>query len=64
MKKGLAPHDVDGKSVELHHVKGIKNDLDYVVQIRRSDHIRFHKTYGYRNFIDITLADDFIGLFV
>lgn len=64
MKSGKAPKGFDGKSVELHHVKGIKNDFNQVVQIQRIDHINFHKTYGYRQFPDIRTIKDFISLIV
>lgn len=31
MERGLAPKGYDGKSVELHHVKGISKDFDDIV---------------------------------
>ena len=64
MRKGKAPKGYDGHPVELHHVKGIKNDIDDIVQIKRSDHIKFHKKYGYKDFIDINETDDFKNLIV
>ena len=46
MAKGLAPQ-VDGVSMQLHHVVGKANDMYNVVKLTRSQHILFHQTYGY-----------------
>ena len=46
MAKGLAPK-VDGVSMQLHHVVGKANDMYNVVKLTKSQHILFHKTYGY-----------------
>lgn len=46
MTKGLAPK-VDGVSMQLHHVVGKANDMYNVVKLTKSQHILFHKTYGY-----------------
>ena len=54
MKKGLAPIGNDGKSVELHHVVGKKNDIYNFVEMTATDHQKFHKKYGYKNFINIS----------
>ena len=64
MKNGKAPIGFDGKSVELHHIKGFKNDPYSIVQIQRSDHILFHKLYKYKDFVDITTISEFISLIV
>ena len=64
MKDGKAPIGYDGKFVELHHVKGLKNDFNNIVQIQRNNHITFHKTYGYKDFIDITEIESFASLIV
>ena len=65
MNRGLAPKGYDGKSVELHHIKGILNDFDDIVQIQRSHHILYHRKYGYKDFTTlITKATDFVGKFV
>ena len=58
MANGFAPKGFDNYSVELHHVKGIRKDFLDVVQIQKTDHILFHKIYGYKDFINIrTLAE-------
>ncbi|HCY67992.1 MAG TPA: hypothetical protein DHU62_04590, partial [Firmicutes bacterium] len=64
MKTGKAPIGFDKNPVELHHVKGIKNDFNSIVQIQRSDHINFHKLYKYKDFVDITTLEEFISLIV
>ncbi len=46
MSQGFAPQ-VDGVSMQLHHVVGKANDMYNVVKLTRSQHILFHKTYGY-----------------
>ena len=46
MAKGLAPK-VDGVPMQLHHVVGKANDMYNVVKLTRSQHILFHKIYGY-----------------
>ena len=51
MKRGLAPIGYDGKSVELHHVVGKKNDIYNFVEMTATDHQEFHKKYGYKNFV-------------
>lgn len=47
MKQGLAPQ-VDGVSMQLHHVVGKANDMYNVVKLTRNQHVLFHRTYGYR----------------
>lgn len=64
MQKGKAPIGFDGKKVELHHVEGIKNSFENIVQIQRTDHIKFHKMYGYYNFPDIKTIIDIIFTFI
>lgn len=50
----------DGKSVQLHHCKGILNDIDDYIEIGSKAHTRFHQKYGYKNFINIrTVMDEF-----
>ncbi len=51
MENGLAPIGKDGKSVELHHVVGKKNDIYNFVEMTATDHQKFHKKYGYKNFV-------------
>lgn len=46
MSKGLAPK-VGNASMQLHHVVGKANDMYNVVKLTRSQHILFHKIYGY-----------------
>ena len=53
MRRGSAPIGYDGKSVQLHHCKGILNDIDDFIEIGSKAHTAFHKQYGYKNFIDI-----------
>lgn len=55
---------MNGLKVELHHIKGYKNCPDLIAQIQKSNHILFHRMYGYRNFIDIRLIEDFVKLIV
>lgn len=62
MTEGKAPRGFDRKKVELHHVNGIKNDFDTIVQIQRTDHIKFHREHGYRNFPDIRKIEEFLKL--
>ena len=57
MAKGKAPVGIDGYKVQLHHTKGIGNDMKDIYAISRTDHINFHKKYGYKNFIDIRLTE-------
>lgn len=64
MQKGKTPIGYDGKKVELHHVEGIKNSFENVVQIQRTDYIRFHKLFGYRSFPNITTIKDIIFTFI
>lgn len=65
MKHGLATKGYDDKSVELHHVKGILKDFDDIVQIQKSHHILYHRTYGYKDFTTlITETTEFVGKFV
>ena len=60
MAKGRAPIGYDGKSVQLHHCKGILNDIDDYIEIGSKAHTRFHQKYGYKNFINIrTVMDEF-----
>lgn len=47
MLRGLAPK-VDGASMQLHHVVGRSVDLYDVVKLTRTQHIAFHKEFGYR----------------
>lgn len=54
MAKGKAPIGFDGKPVELHHVKGIKNSIE-VVEITRTNHTILHKFIGYKDFADYIL---------
>ena len=50
----------DGKSVQLHHCKGILNDIDDYIEIGSKAHTRFHQKYGYKNFVNIrTVMDEF-----
>ena len=53
MAKGKAPIGYDGRSVELHHIFGKSKDMNSFVQLTRSEHIAFHKTYGYKVFPNI-----------
>lgn len=65
MKKGNAPIGFDEKPVELHHVKGIKIDPNYIVQIQKSDHIKFHQFSGYKKMEWlITELDSFFGKYL
>ena len=42
MKKGKAPIGWDGKSVELHHTSGIKNNFYDYIEVTRTEHILIH----------------------
>ena len=53
MSKGKAPIGYDGRSVELHHIYGKHYDMNSFVQLTRSEHIAFHKMYGYKTFPNI-----------
>ena len=44
---------LDGRSVELHHIYGKHYDMNSIVQLTRSEHIAFHKMYGYKTFPNI-----------
>lgn len=46
LANALAPK-VDGDSMQLHHVVGKANDMYNVVKFTKSQHVLFHKTYGY-----------------
>ena len=58
MAQGKAPIGYDGRSVHLHHCKGILNDIDDYIEIGAKAHARFHKKYGYKNFINIMMVLD------
>ena len=48
MSKGLAPIGDDGYKVVLHHINGrYGDDLYNVVAMTRTNHIKYHQTYGY-----------------
>ena len=65
MKSGKAPIGFDKKPVELHHVKGINIDFDDIVQIQKTDHIRFHQAHGYKEMDKlITEAVEFFGTYI
>ena len=49
MKQGKSPI-IHGEKIELHHVEGWLNNQDWVVEVTHSNHIAYHKQYGYRNF--------------
>ncbi len=53
MELGKAPIGNDGYSVNLHHVFGKKVDQYNFIELTRTEHILFHKTYGYSKFINI-----------
>ena len=53
MKLGKAPIGANGHKMVLHHVEGIKNNFNFVVEMTRTDHILFHQTFGYKNFISV-----------
>lgn len=56
MSKGKAPIGYDGERVVLHHVSGIANSMDDIVEIGAKAHRAFHQAFGYKGFIDIFLA--------
>ena len=56
MRKGKAPIGWDGEKVVLHHVRGIANSMDDIVEIGAQAHRAFHQAFGYSGFIDIFLA--------
>ena len=56
MRTGRAPFGYDNERVVLHHVQGIGNSMDDIVEIGASAHRAFHQAFGYRNFIDIYLV--------
>lgn len=47
MKSGRAPIGYDGKSVQLHHCKGIAYCIDDYVEIGIKAHTTFHRIYGW-----------------
>ena len=49
MVVGKAPLGTDGKTMQLHHVVGRKNDLYNVVKLTQSQHIAFHKAFTYHD---------------
>jgi len=55
MDKGKAPI-MDGRSMQLHHVVG-RQDLYHVVKLTHSQHIVFHKTFGYKQSAKWTLEN-------
>lgn len=59
MAKGKAPIGTDGYKVHLHHIQGIKNDMDDIYAISRTAHIAFHKKFGYKGFVDIRITEFF-----
>lgn len=63
MKKGKAPIGPDGRKIELHHVYGKANDMYSYVEITRTNHIAFHKKFGYKNFVNIFDVDISTGVF-
>jgi len=56
MRQGKAPIGWDGERVVLHHVTGIANSMDNIVEIGASAHRAFHQAFGYKGFIDIFLV--------
>lgn len=56
MEKGLSTIGKDGKSIELHHVVGKKNNIYDFIEMTATDHQTFHKTYGYKDFINIKIT--------
>lgn len=60
MAKGKAPIGYDLKKIVLHHVRGIANNMDDIVEIGADAHRAFHGTFGYKNFIDIEVGRDYI----
>ena len=70
MAKGKAPIGYDLKKIVLHHVRGIANNMDDIVEIGADAHRAFHGTFGYKNFIDwlnlsiILIFDDIKIIFI
>ena len=56
MRHGRAPIGWDGESVVLHHVEGIANSMDNIIEIGAQAHRAFHGAFGYYDFIDIFLV--------
>ncbi len=53
MKQGKAPWGRDKKLVQLHHTKGIAVDMYDYVEMGADAHRLFHKSFGYKDFIDL-----------
>ena len=48
MRRGAAPIGLDGRSMQLHHVRGIGQDIHNVVRLTRTQHRNFHRMFGGR----------------
>ena len=57
MRKGKSPI-IEGEKIELHHVEGFKNNSDWIVEVTRSNHIAYHKQYGYKTFKELIINTD------
>lgn len=64
MKEGKSPI-INGEKIELHHVLGFKNEPNLIVEVTHSNHIKYHKLFGYKpeNFINNPITQTSIPIF-